>query len=160
MRATLLPLAVLPAALAGDVIHSDGLIRYALTPLKGAPLAGKNAKRQLAADSVGKRSGTVYTINLTFGTPGQPVPVLIDTGSSELWANPTCSRSADPAFCQTQTRFTYSTTLVDLGTTGHVDYASGPGRQGSVDFVYVADYVGVGCRSLGSLFRVPLGPSA
>jgi hypothetical protein len=29
----------------------------------------------------------VYWINATFGTPGQPVALLLDTGSSNTWVN-------------------------------------------------------------------------
>ncbi|GAB1320916.1 Aspartic peptidase domain-containing protein [Madurella fahalii] len=132
MRAKLLPLVVLPAAvLAGagkldnDVIQLDGL-------------------RQQEAESVGRRSGTLYTIDLLFGTPGQPVPVKIDTGSSELWTNPVCSKSSAPNFCSTMPRFTRSGTLIDLGQQGHISWARGNADDGYVDFQYEADYVGIG----------------
>ncbi len=149
MRATLLPLAVLPAtglALASGGTQPDGVVRHTLTPQRGAPLVGKRAKRQLASDSTGKRSGTLYTIDLTLGTPGQAVPVLVDTGGSELWVNPTCSQSGDPAFCATQARFTVSTSLVDFGVQGQVSWDRGLSGAGSASFEYVADYVGIGCK--------------
>lgn len=150
MRATLLPLSVIPAAglaWASDVSQPDGVVRYTLTPQRGAPLAGRRARRQLATESIGQRSGTVYTINLVLGTPGQTVPVLVDTGSSELWVNPVCSKSLDPAFCNAQARFTTSNTLVQYGVQGSITWDHGIGGSGYADFNYVGDYVGVGGRS-------------
>jgi hypothetical protein len=110
----------------------------------GVPLFGKHTnftKRQIATDSFMQRSGTFYTIELTLGTPGQMVPVNFDTGSSELWVNPVCAQSTTPDFCDAQPRFTESSTLVDLGATGHVTYGTG-----YADFYYVADYVAIGCK--------------
>ncbi|KAL0937585.1 secreted aspartic proteinase [Colletotrichum truncatum] len=34
-----------------------------------------------------------YSMDLMIGTPGQKVTVLLDTGSSELWVNPDCSKA-------------------------------------------------------------------
>lgn len=149
MRAILLPLAVIPAAglaLASDGTQPHGVVHYTLTPQRGAPLAGKRAKRQLASDSQGRRSGTIYTIDLKFGTPGQSVPVLVDTGTTELWANPNCAQSLDPAFCRSLPRFTMSTSLIDLGAQGTSSWNRGTGGVGSASFVYVSDYIGLGCR--------------
>ncbi|ANB15284.1 Yps3p [Sugiyamaella lignohabitans] len=40
---------------------------------------------------------TIYTINATFGTPGQPITIEIDTGSSDVWITSTNSSfCADP----------------------------------------------------------------
>lgn len=137
--------AVLPAAalaLSSDtnVVQQHGLIRFPVIPqAQSVPaVAANNTRRQITLGSTVHQS-TYYTIPLVFGTPGQSVPVLIDTGSSELWANPTCSKSGNPTLCASQQRFTYSTTLVDLGALGSINY-----RSGYASFVYVSDYVGVG----------------
>lgn len=155
MRANLLSLTVLPAVvLAGagkfgnEAIQSDGFVRYPLVPQQGAPLVGRHAKRQQGAESIDRRSGTLYTIDLRFGTPGQLVPVKVDTGSSELWTNPTCSKSSAPDFCRVMPRFTMSSTLVDLGAQGYISWARGNADDGDVNFQYVTDYVGIGCEFL------------
>ncbi|KAK4035318.1 aspartic peptidase domain-containing protein [Parachaetomium inaequale] len=124
---------------------SFALYTAALLP-QGNPLFGKHAnitKRQIGTDTLGQRSGTLYTIEVTLGTPGQKVPVQFDTGSSELWVNPVCSKSTTPDFCNTQPRFTASSTLVDLDAQGHVTYGTG-----YTDFEYVADYVAIGSAKI------------
>ncbi len=140
--AKLLAAAALPAASLALQDSSDdfkGFISFPVVGSTGGSVFGAHSKRQIDTDIVGKRSGTLYTINLTFGTPGQLVPVHVDTGSSELWVNPNCGKSNSPAFCQTQPRFTYSTTLVDTGSMGTISYGTG-----SASVVYVADHLGVG----------------
>jgi hypothetical protein len=147
--AALLPVAVLGSGLLipedNRMVQEDGLIRYPIIPQQGNPLFGKHAnvtKRQIGTDTLAQLSGTLYTIEITLGTPGQKVPVQFDTGSSELWVNPVCSKSTTPDFCNAQPRFTESSTLEDLDVQGHVTYGTG-----YVDFEYVADYVAIGCKS-------------
>jgi hypothetical protein len=147
--AALLPVAVLGSGLVipddNRMVQEDGLIRFPVIPQTGAPLFGKHSnhtKRQIATDSLAQRSGTLYTIELTLGTPGQTVPVHFDTGSNELWVNPVCSKSTTPEFCNAQPRFTESTTIEDLDQQGHITYGTG-----YADFEYVADYVSIGCKS-------------
>ena len=147
--AALLPAVVLGASILPDdnrMVQEDGLIRYPVVPIQGAPLFGKHSKRQIDTDSSIQQSGTLYTINLSLGTPGQTVPVQFDTGSSELWVNPVCSKSTTPDFCNAQPRFTDSATFVDLGVQGSVTYGTG-----YADFEYGTDYVGIGCKFLLSL---------
>jgi len=147
--AALLPVAVLGSGLLipddNRMVQQDGLIRFPVTAQEGGPLFGKHSnitKRQIGTDTLAQRSGTLYTINLVLGTPGQTVPVQFDTGSSELWVNPVCSKSTTPAFCAAQQRFTTSTSLVSLGVQGSVTYGTGYAH-----FSYVSDYVGIGCKS-------------
>lgn len=151
--AALLPAVALGATLAipddNQMVQHDGLIRYPVIPKQGGPIFGKHSnftKRQIDTGSLAQRSGTLYTIEVTLGTPGQTVPVQFDTGSSELWVNPVCSKSTTPNFCNAQPRFTESSTLVDLGVQGQVTYGTG-----YTDFEYVADYVGIGCTFHTSL---------
>ena len=128
------------------VVQAGNVIRYPITATMGGSLFGKHAKRQEDLSATSQRSGTMYTISLTFGTPGQSVPVLFSTSASELFVNPVCSKASDPDFCNAQPRFTMSSSLVDLGVSGHVDFLQGyPGTpSGYADFEYVYDTVGVG----------------
>ncbi|KAI0429877.1 aspartic peptidase domain-containing protein [Xylaria sp. FL1042] len=61
------------------------------------------AKRFFKAEVLGV-FGAAYLAELTIGTSkngkNQVVDVLIDTGSFELWVNPTCSASNVPEFCE------------------------------------------------------------
>lgn len=145
--------ALLPAAALGSgiiiaddnrMVQQDGLVRYPIVPQEGGLLFGKHSnitKRQIATDSFIQRSGTLYTIELNIGTPGQIVPVQFDTGSSELWVNPVCSESTTPEWCSKQGRFTESTSLQDVGAEGMVKYGTGYAK-----FNYVVDYVAIGCK--------------
>ncbi|KAK3331431.1 aspartic peptidase domain-containing protein [Apodospora peruviana] len=125
------------------VVQEPGLIRVPVTATNGAPIIGKFAKRQVNTDSLAAMSGTLYTVNIGLGSPGQTVPVQFDTGSSELWVNPVCSKSTTPDFCNAQPRFTSSTTLVSYGVQGSVTYGTG-----YADFSYMSDYVRLGAATL------------
>ncbi|OIW28768.1 acid protease [Coniochaeta ligniaria NRRL 30616] len=159
MSSTLLYLAaaVFPAvshALLSDVViprdnpnvEAANFIRYPVVPLVGGSVFGKHSRRQEDVSALGQRSGTIYTINIVLGTPGVSVPVQFDTGASELWVNPVCSKATDQAFCAAQPRFTVSSTLIDLGTQGYNDIIRGPAGDytGYVNFEYVADYMRIG----------------
>jgi hypothetical protein len=122
-------------------VHLDGVVRYPVKPRYGGPVYGKHSKRQIETDTFAKQSGTLYTIDITIGTPGETVPVQFDTGSSELWVNPVCSKSTNPTFCSAQPRYTNSTTIQELDFYGSVVYGTG-----YVDFQYVVDYVSIGCK--------------
>ncbi|KAK2611913.1 hypothetical protein QQS21_002019 [Conoideocrella luteorostrata] len=62
---------------------------------------------------------STHTINLTLGTPPQPVTLAFDLGSSQTWVNPNCDKapSENVQFCKKLSRFDpgRSTTLEDLG---------------------------------------------
>jgi hypothetical protein len=130
------------------VVQAPGFIGYPVVATTGASVFGKHSKRQADVAAVGQRSGTLYTINISLGTPGQSVPVQFDTGSSELWVNPVCSKSSNPSFCNAQPRFTQSSTLVDLGVQGGIQSqrSGGYGSGGYVEFEYVYDYLTIGCK--------------
>ena len=142
--------AALPAAvtLLAPTVYADsngaqgsGVVSFPLTARHGAPLMeGGSSKRQLSSDATGRMSGTIYTIDVTLGTPGDLVPVQFDTGSTDFAVNPACSSSGNPGFCYNQPRFTKSNSIVDLGVYGESRYEGG----GYAKFLYIADYVGIG----------------
>jgi hypothetical protein len=137
MLPLILSLAALPLAVQAQ--GTPGFVSFPLKGSSGAPLVRDIGKRQ--SDSVldNELSGTIYTIDITVGTPGQTVAVQFDTGSGETWINPVCSKSFNPQLCEEAGHFTESTTFVNLGVEGGVQYGIG-----YVDFVYGQDVVKIG----------------
>jgi hypothetical protein len=133
------------ACAAGTEI-GNGYVRHSVSAIAAAADAFVHEKRQDEVPLKDQLTGTLYTIELAIGTPAQPVVVIIDTGSSELWVNPTCSTAGSTvttAFCNSLPVFNTktSTSLKDLQATGRIDYG-----KGGVDLEYYTDYVSVGCK--------------
>ena len=155
MLSTLLALAAVPAALGqildipddNRMVAEGGIIRFPIDVIEGAPVKGLD-KRQDKTGLTEQKLGNFYSIELTLGTPGQAVSVNFDTGSSELWVNPDCSKANDPAFCSKFGQFTQSSTFVDLNEQGHVQYGTG-----YADFEYGYDYVKIGSEYRGGMLR-------
>lgn len=150
MRSTLYGLAALPLAahalefIDDTVAQQNGIMRYTLTTSKGATSKHLH-RRQDSADLLSQQTGYFYSIQLEIGTPPQAVSVNFDTGSSELWVNPVCSKATDPAFCKTFGQYNASTTFVDAKAPGGIKYGTG-----FVDFNYGYDYVQLGCKLISS----------
>ncbi|KAL6878962.1 aspartic peptidase domain-containing protein [Trichoderma novae-zelandiae] len=144
MRSTRYALAALPLAahalefIDDTIAQQSGIMRYTLTTSKGATSKHLH-RRQDSADLHAQETGYFYSIQLEIGTPPQAVSVNFDTGSSELWVNPVCSKATDPAFCETFGRYNLSTTFVDTKAPGGIKYGTG-----FVDFNYGYDYVQLG----------------
>lgn len=151
MLSALLSLAALPlVAQASEVIMDNkmlqepGLLRYPITVVRGAPPKDHILRRQQDVGVKAQLSGFFYSIQIQVGTPPQPVSVNFDTGSAELWINPVCRKSADPAFCQTLGRFNGSQTYVDTNITNRINYGTG-----FAQLEYGYDYVQIGTAKLG-----------
>jgi hypothetical protein len=101
------------------------------------------SKRQDSTPLENQQGGTSYTIDIEVGTPPQRVTLIIDTGSSELWMNPTCETSGQPKYCQSFAQFDYtsSSTINDTGYSNLLAYG-----KGNVTIEYVTDVVSIGCE--------------
>jgi len=59
------------------------------------PIERRRVRRQTDTDTpVFNYSSVAYMIELSIGTPGQSVKVIMDTGSSELWVDPDCNTAS------------------------------------------------------------------
>ena len=150
MLPPLVAIAALPlAAYALDIpddnrmVQQDGILRF---PMKASVGLKSVGKRQDVSSLASRQTGSFYSIDLVLGMPGQTVSVNVDTGSSELWVNPECSTSYNPAYCESFGRFTESTTFHKTQNTGYIPYGTG-----FVDFAYGYDYVGVGCECVWTI---------
>ncbi|PHH63393.1 hypothetical protein CDD81_5994 [Ophiocordyceps australis] len=147
MLPILLSLAALPLVAQGfvgssaqdGIIQRPGLVRFPLAVSQGGPSKSRLRKRQGQSDLTAQKHGFFYSIQIHMGTPPQPVSVNFDTGSDELWVNPVCSKSTDPAFCQSFGRFNGSQTFVDLKRNGSIQYGTG-----FAELEYGYDFVQIG----------------
>lgn len=129
----------LDVAAAASTQQQGGILAFPLKASPGSPVAKDITKRQTETGLESHLSGTLYTIDVTLGTPGQTVSVQLDTGSAETWVNAVCEKSFDPELCESMGRFTDSTSFVNLGVDGGVTYGIG-----YVDFTYGNDYLSIG----------------
>ncbi|KAG6079976.1 hypothetical protein E4U33_008052 [Claviceps sp. LM78 group G4] len=156
MVSSLLSLAVLPLVaqairfpMDNKMRQEPGMLRYPITVNSGAPSKHIHRRQQDVAVHA-QQGGFFYSIELQVGTPPQPVSVNFDTGSAELWINPVCSKSTDPATCQSYGRFNGSQTYVDTNITNRINYGTG-----FAQLEYGYDYVQIGSARLSQqLFGV------
>ncbi|KAG5947091.1 hypothetical protein E4U59_002071 [Claviceps monticola] len=156
MVSSLLSLAVLPLVAQAIRVPMDNkmrqepdMLRYPITVNSGAPSKHIHRRQQDVAVHA-QQSGFFYSIELQVGTPPQPVSVNFDTGSAELWINPVCSKSTDPASCRSYGRFNGSQTYVDTNITNRINYGTG-----FAQLEYGYDYVQIGSARLSQqLFGV------
>ncbi|SPO05241.1 uncharacterized protein DNG_07928 [Cephalotrichum gorgonifer] len=120
-----------------------GFITFPVSGRTGSHPLGKHTKRQESVSAVDRHSGTFYTIDITIGTPGQTVPVQFDTGAPDLWINPSCTEASDAEFCSAQSRFTSSSTLVDLKKSTQLNYGAG-----RANIRYLRDFVTIGSAQI------------
>lgn len=94
-------------------------------PLRSSVTAHRRQHNEVKLTS--QEYGNDYTINIEIGTPPQNLTVLLDTGSYELWVNPTCKTATFPDDCESlpQYNITDSSTSEFQGTAGSVFYGKG-----------------------------------
>lgn len=129
----------------------DKYIRY---PVTGLGTDGGRIpsfiKRQQDVKVTNQFQGTLYTMPLSIGSPGQEVTVHIDTGSHFTWVNPDCSTAGSDDYedvCIKLPRYnpSASSTFVDRNVTGRTDYA-----KGFVEYDYCTENVTVGSATIHS----------
>mmetsp|Transcript_112998 Transcript_112998/g.365108 ORF Transcript_112998/g.365108 Transcript_112998/m.365108 type:complete len:383 (-) Transcript_112998:331-1479(-) len=145
---------ILAALLGGFVSPSSaGLLRVPISRLDARDLEAQGVQMLLgAAPSLGvvpQRGQTqdvilknnvnmAYYGEILIGTPGQPLAVVFDTGSSDLWV-PTKKGSAGKAFYDSHNSSTYEA----LATPFVITYGSG-----DVSGIFCKDTVGIGGLTL------------
>lgn len=164
MMIPLWPLVALPPAVLAlgrvpadnQMVEMPGMVRYPITVVDGAPAKDGVFRRQNDVGLSPQRLGFFYSIEVKLGTPSQAVKVNFDTGSDELWVNPTCSKSTDPGFCQNFGRFNGSQTFVDVKRNSTINYGTG-----FANLEYGYDYVQIGCKLTPDMYSVscPCPPS-
>ncbi|KAK4456984.1 aspartic peptidase domain-containing protein [Cladorrhinum samala] len=102
-------------------------------------------------------STLTYLIRLQIGTPPQPVDVVLDTGSFELWVDPICSTAATEEQAeQCNLAGMYypglSSSYIDRNSTSKLAYG-----KGAVEFSYAADRILIPGSNLQSLENVVFG---
>lgn len=129
-----------PASSSSD---PKGVLRFPLKASLRIPSENNDtvSKRQTQVPAENQLTGTLYTVDVSIGTPGQTVSLRVDTGSAETWINPICSSSYNPQLCTESGRLTASSSLTDLYTDGTVQY-----YDGYVNFRYYYDFFSIGCR--------------
>lgn len=103
--------------------------------------------RQSTEEISNQQYGTGYTIDIDVGTPPQTVTVIVDTGSANLWLNPTCETSGQQEYCESFPQFNVdeSSSIASTSFGQLLSYGKG---NASVD--YVTDNVGIGCEFLSN----------
>ncbi|KAK4681270.1 hypothetical protein QC764_105960 [Podospora pseudoanserina] len=100
-----------------------------------------NLRKRDNVVALGNVSTLTYLIRLEIGTPPQPVEVVLDTGSFELWIDPTCATAATQGQeekCNASGRYVpgQSSTYVDKGAKQHIGYG-----KGGAEISYAADSI-------------------
>ncbi|KAI0136251.1 aspartic peptidase domain-containing protein [Xylariales sp. AK1849] len=122
-----------------EALASRADLRFASFPIQSDMLSPPLAKRDQDIQLSGNRSSESYFLQLYIGTPEQPVKVIIDTGSDELWVNPNCSSSGDAQQCNSYGFYDprKSSTMNNTQATTNVSYADGS----QVDLTYYTDTI-------------------
>jgi hypothetical protein len=115
-----------------------------------------NVPRKLTFRFIGRiiftfNQETLYFCNVTLGTPGQALRLVLDTGSSDLWCNAAnstlCSASSDSCNISGSYDPSSSSTYAYVSSDFNISYADGTGAVGD----YATDILHIGGSTLKNL---------
>ncbi|KAL4926541.1 pepsin-like aspartic protease [Aspergillus undulatus] len=113
-------------------------------------------KRDKAVSQLIDNEETLYFCNVTIGTPGQSLRLILDTGSSDLWCNAAnstlCSSSSDS--CRVSGSFdpNMSSSYTYVSSNFNISYADGTGAAGD----YATDTLRIGGATISD-FQLGIG---
>ncbi|KKY39864.1 putative acid protease [Diaporthe ampelina] len=125
-------------------VRADSFLKSTVTAHRGDAMHPEILRllgRQSTEDISNQQYGTGYTIDIEVGTPPQTVTVIVDTGSSNLWLNPTCETSGEQQYCESFPQFNADDSSTIEGTSFGQLLSYGKGNA-SVEFV--TDNLGIG----------------
>jgi len=122
------------------ITRGDGFVRASVNAISGLPSL---RRRQFEAPVANHRLGTQYCIDVSIGTPAQTLTLILDTGSPDLWVNPTCATANIPEECKKYPQFDYKKSKT-LNATGFADVLSY--GKGNVSIEYIRDTVAIGSK--------------
>jgi len=116
----------------------EGYLRHPIRTVPGAP---KLRRRQETEATSPHNRGATYTVDIDIGTPPQTLTVILDTGSHDLWVNPSCATANLPDYCAGFGQFdwTESKTFEDLEQGNIIRYG-----KGNVTYQWVRDTITIG----------------
>lgn len=154
-RTLLLPLA-LAACGSAAIIRRDPTPGFLSRPITHAK---RNTVLHTRDESITiyNETSVTYLFEIAIGTPPQNVYVVLDSGSFELWVDPTCSTastSSQAADCQGAGLYdpSNSSTAQDMEATNELPYG-----KGTVDIAYVADSIQLPGTDAKTLSQVIFG---
>ncbi|RJE18235.1 protease [Aspergillus sclerotialis] len=123
---------------------------------------GRDRLRRRNGQTVGQgldNEKSLYFCNITIGTPGQHLRLVLDTGSSDLWCNAAdstlCSSPGDHCGVSGSYDAKSSSTYTHISTDFNISYADGTGAAGE----YVSDTLHIGDVSIKD-FQFGLGQTS
>lgn len=118
--------------------RGEGYLRHPIRTVPGAP---KLRRRQETEATNPHNRGATYTVDIDIGTPPQTITVILDTGSNDLWVNPSCATANLPEYCAGFAQFdwTASSSFQDLKKGNIITYG-----KGNVTYEWVSDSVTIG----------------